>query len=135
MGRYGQVFLGGVPTMAAFGAIGDGKRTLYGWNEPGTGGEALVPRLGISQQRAASILDVAAGWHGMAVTPKAKVAPFTPSGGVTIVLQTGDIKIAVASGSPQAIGPAVDAAMTQWVKRNPSKIVAAVGSHAARIGK
>jgi TP901 family phage tail tape measure protein len=128
-GGFGRFADGGM------GGFADGRRPLWMFGEKSTGGEAFVPRLGISQQRAASILDVAAGWHGMAVTPKAKVAPFTPSGGVTIVLQTGDIKVAVASGSPQAIGPAVDAAMTQWVKRNPSKIVAAVGSHAARIGK
>lgn len=36
---------------------------LYG--ERQTGGEAFIPRKGISRKRAASILSVAAGWHGI----------------------------------------------------------------------
>ena len=40
--------------------------------EPQTGGEAYIPRLGISRSRGLSILDVAAGWYGARVTPMAE---------------------------------------------------------------
>lgn len=56
---------------------------LYGERE--TGGEAFVPKRGISQDRAASILGTAAGWHGLQVVPMARggtlvTIPYPPTG-------------------------------------------------------
>lgn len=46
-------------------------RQLIRMAEPQTGGEAYIPRLGISRGRGLSILDVAAGWYGARVVPMA----------------------------------------------------------------
>lgn len=125
---------GGIASFAQGGVTG---RQIIKFGEPSTGGEAFVPRLGISQARAASILDVAASWHDLAVTPKAKAAPFTPStgSGVTIIVQAPVTVDASGAGSPAQVGAQVAAAMDRWVQQNPRKIIAAVGGHAARTGK
>ena len=46
--------------------VGPGARYAYAERE--TGGEAFVPKFG-DQARAVSILDIAAGWHGMRMIP------------------------------------------------------------------
>ncbi len=55
---------GGVRGFAAGGVTG---RQLFTFGEPSTGGEAFIPRRGISSVRAKKIMDVAAGWHGLSV--------------------------------------------------------------------
>jgi len=73
---YGRITLtknarGGIH-YAATGAMSLGSRsagiypsssTLYGFAEPGTGGEAFIPRNG-DRRRGQDLLDVAAGWYG-----------------------------------------------------------------------
>lgn len=68
---YGRITLsknarGGVHYAAA-GTLSAGiypsSSTLYGFAEPGTGGEAFIPRNG-DRQRGRELLDVAAGWYG-----------------------------------------------------------------------
>lgn len=77
--RFGNVFSyakGGVP-----GKIGKGNRVLYQWNEPGTGGEAFIPK-NIPFDRAKSLLDIAAGWHGLQVIPQeaaSRIAAYSSS--------------------------------------------------------
>lgn len=46
-------------------AMGPGK-SLYRWREPGTGGEALIPKNG-DPQRSKGVLETAASWYGMQV--------------------------------------------------------------------
>ena len=43
-------------------ALGSGN-TLYQWREPGTGGEAFLPRYG-DQRRGEDVLRIGAGWYG-----------------------------------------------------------------------
>lgn len=66
---------GGVYEHAAEGVLSAAKiesaavgPARYAYAEPGTGGEAFVPKFG-DQARAVSILDIAAGWHGMRMIP------------------------------------------------------------------
>lgn len=121
---------GGIDSYAA-GGIAPGTRPLIKWAEPETGGEAYIPRLGISAQRAHGLLDTAAGWHGMQVVPKGPLG-----GGGNVVVNLGGITVdASNAGSPREVGAAVSAAMDRWVRDNPRAIVAAVGGHQARQGR
>lgn len=73
--RYGRITLtknarggvymaqGGVMSLAGAGIYQAGSSPLYGFAEPGTGGEAFIPRHG-DRQRGRDLLDVAAGWYG-----------------------------------------------------------------------
>lgn len=49
--------------------IGSGRNQIW-WDEPETGGEAYIPRLG-SKQRSTEVLSTAASWYGMRVVPMA----------------------------------------------------------------
>ncbi len=49
--------------------VGTGRGLVH-WDEPETGGEAYVPRYG-NRWRSIGVLAEAAGWYGMALTPKA----------------------------------------------------------------
>lgn len=54
--------------------------TLYGFAEPGTGGEAFIPRNG-DRRRGRELVDVAAGWYGGRFAPTGTAAG---GGGTTI---------------------------------------------------
>jgi len=66
-GQYVAQDKGGI-VKAQTGLITSKPTVLFG--ERQTGMEAFVPKLGISRQRAASLLGTAAGWHGMDVVPR-----------------------------------------------------------------
>ncbi len=83
--------------------MGKGKNMIW-WDEPATGGEAYVPRLG-NKGRSTSILATAAGWYGLSLVPQrstpmalggitgsatAAAPASSTSPGVTF---TGDIKL------------------------------------------
>lgn len=66
--RWGNVYgyaSGGIAAKVA------GPGTIYQWAEPETGGEAFIPRRG-NPSRSKAILDTAAGWYGMRVSPMAQ---------------------------------------------------------------
>lgn len=78
--RWGNVYSfagGGVQAKVA------GPGTLYQWAEPSTGGEAFIPRNG-DKARSASILDTAASWYGMKVSPMAAGGLSFAAGGTTV---------------------------------------------------
>lgn len=78
--RWGNVYsfaAGGVQAKVA------GPGTLYQWAEPSTGGEAFIPRNG-DKARSASILDTAASWYGMKVSPMAAGGLSFAAGGTTV---------------------------------------------------
>jgi hypothetical protein len=54
---------GGLASLRRAGIFPSGSTPMYGFAEPGTGGELFVPRFG-EQQRGRDLLDVAAGWYG-----------------------------------------------------------------------
>lgn len=69
-GQYIPRRYGGAVTHAAAGHLTPGlyrEGTLYGFAEPGTGGELFVPRRGIPRERAKRLLTVGAAWYGMDV--------------------------------------------------------------------
>lgn len=128
-GGIDQYARGGI---SAFASGGITRRQMIKFGEPETGGEAFVPRLGITSVRAKKILDVAAGWHGMTVVPAGQLR----GGSAAPVFQMGDMYVdARNSGSPAEVGQAVDKAMDRWVQRNPRKLVAAIGGHEAKLGR
>lgn len=71
---YGRITLvpnriGGVYASAGLARLNEAQlfagsgATMYGFAEPGTGGEAFIPRFG-DRERGRDLLDVAAGWYG-----------------------------------------------------------------------
>jgi hypothetical protein len=54
---------GGMASLRRAGIFPAGSTPMYGFAEPGTGGELFVPRFG-EQQRGRDLLDIAAGWYG-----------------------------------------------------------------------
>jgi arsenate reductase-like glutaredoxin family protein len=86
---YGKITLsknarGGIHYAAAgamsLGAAGvyPSSSTLYGFAEPGTGGEAFIPCNG-DRQRGRELLDVAAGWYGGRFAPSGAASSAMPS--------------------------------------------------------
>lgn len=131
--RHGGIQAYAAGGISAFAGGGITRRQIIKFGEPETGGEAFVPRLGITSVRAKKILDVAAGWHGMAVVPAGQLRG---GGSTTVQVHLGGIAIdASNAGSPAEVGRVVDRAMTQWVRRNPRELVAAIGGHEAKLGR
>lgn len=72
--RYGGLYArNGLVNMGTSQLFPAGDRTLYGFREPGTGGEAFVAR-NAPRDRSLSILDTAARWHQAAVVPMEQAA-------------------------------------------------------------
>ncbi|HLS02021.1 MAG TPA: hypothetical protein VK054_08595, partial [Beutenbergiaceae bacterium] len=61
--------------------LGSGKNMVW-WDEPETGGEAYIPRLG-NKHRSRGILETAASWYGMRVVPMQqggiRMSPYRPN--------------------------------------------------------
>ena len=66
-------------------------RTRIKYGEPGTGGEAYVPRLG-DYGRSTSILDIAAGWYGGSFVPHSALAQRAPM--LALALGSGGLSAA-----------------------------------------
>jgi hypothetical protein len=73
--RYGNVFMArhGLIKMNTSQMFPAGGRTLFGFREPETGGEAFIAR-NAPRARSLSILDVAARWHRAVVVPMERAA-------------------------------------------------------------
>ncbi|XTZ17043.1 hypothetical protein ACQSSU_06600 [Micromonospora echinospora] len=67
----------------------------YAWAEPATGGEAFIPRVG-DRGRSLDILDQAASWYGMGITPRTAVRHSGSAG--TTVVQQNQYTLTVAPG-------------------------------------
>ncbi len=76
-GVYEHAATGVLRDPQVFSSVNTGAR--YAFAEPGTGGEAFIPRYG-DWQRAMSILDHAAGWYGARVMPNTSAGPSAPAG-------------------------------------------------------
>lgn len=95
LNQYGKIVLqpnriGGVYARSGLlslseGGMFDAGRTLYGFAEPGTGGELFLPRLG-PQRRGEELLSVGAGWYGGRYLPAgaASSAPRTFTNSLTV---------------------------------------------------
>ncbi|SCL17732.1 hypothetical protein GA0070616_1346 [Micromonospora nigra] len=65
----GGVYAGtGPPLRLSEGGLYNSARALYGFAEPGTGGEMFLPRLG-SRRRGEDLLSIGAGWYGGRFVP------------------------------------------------------------------
>lgn len=80
-GMYGRRW-GGIDHMASGGVrqamMGSGSNMVW-WDEPETGGEAYIPRLG-DKSRNRSILEIAAGWQGLTLTDPTKAHKMATGG-------------------------------------------------------
>lgn len=91
--RYGNVvaYAGGGVTPAHIAAS-----TIEKYGEPGTGGEAFVPRNG-NPRRSLSVMSTAAGWYGMRLTPDQPSAwasrTASSGGGSTFVVNMGGVTV------------------------------------------
>ena len=114
---------GGLSAMAAGGIT---NRQIIKFGEPETGGEAYIPRLGITSVRAKKILDVAAGWHGLTVgnRPGTPVAQSWGQGG------GGDhsTRVIFEAGAIQADGMDASTAGDMIAQRMQFRLAGAGGS-------
>jgi phage-related minor tail protein len=114
---------GGVHSYAG-GGIGDGRRTLYQWNEPGTGGEAFIPR-NIPHDAALPLLQTAAAWHGFNIG-KVPNAGAGRSGGIDARTTVSVQVDARGATDPQAVAAAARDGVLAALKADPRPIAVAI---------
>lgn len=122
--RWGNVFthaaVGVLRDASIYSAVSSGAR--YAFAEPGTGGEAFVPKNG-KPSRSLGILSQAASWYDADVVPRSGYAApvAVPSGGRGAGGNTYQISVAVAPGAnPADVGAAVVDAIHAYERNNGS---------------
>lgn len=100
--RFGNVYMAqhGLVAMSRSMLFGSGGRTLFGFREPGTGGEAFIAR-NANRGRSLDILSTAAAWHQAMVVPMEQMRTSMRSLAVSTGARGGD----GARMSPMGIGP------------------------------
>lgn len=132
-GRHGGFHAFATGGVRPLGVGGITRTPIVAFGEPETGGEAFIPRLGITSTRAKKILDVAAAWHGMTVTP---VARSTARSGPGAVYIEAPVSVEVnAVGAGPDIGAQVAAAVSAKIPEITRQVARAAGDHKAVTGR